>query len=120
MKFRQSAGEAGADTSAGAVNVSSRRQRNKTPARSRLRSRAWRIAGIYAVFATLWIYFSDQALGLIISDPVLQLRWSVYKGIAFVLVTSILLLLLILKTFGAIEAGYASLREHKHEIERFN
>lgn len=83
-------------------------------------SRAWRIAGIYAIFATLWIYFSDQALGLLITEPELLVRLSVYKGIAFVALTSVLLLLLMLKAFAAIESGYVTLKRQKDEIERFN
>jgi len=88
--------------------------------RPRLPSRAWRVAGIYAVFATLWIYFSDQALRLLVPEPELLVRWSVYKGIAFVALTSVLLLVLMHRTFGVIEAGYARLRANKREIERFN
>ena len=72
-----------------------------------LRSRAWWIAMGYAVFATLWIYYSDQALALLVPDPDLRLRWSVYKGIAFVMVTTVLLMLFIRQAFGAIESGYA-------------
>lgn len=94
------------------------RPRNRGP--SRLRSRAWRIAAIYAVVAIVWIYFSDYLLGLLISDPELLLRWSVFKGIGFVALTSILLLVLMLRAFGAIEAGYASLKNHKREIEQSN
>lgn len=87
---------------------------------SRLQSRAWRIAAIYAAIATVWIYFSDYLLGLLISDAELLVRWSVFKGIGFVALTSILLLVLMLRAFGAIEAGYASLKAHKREIERSN
>ncbi|RXK54881.1 PAS domain S-box protein [Oleiharenicola lentus] len=78
---------------------------------SGLRSRAWWIALGYAVFATLWIYFSDQALALLVPDADQRMRWSVYKGSAFVVVTTILLMLFIRQAFGAIESGYALLRE---------
>lgn len=88
--------------------------------RSRLQSRAWRIAGIYAIISTLWIVFSDQVLGFFVSDPAQLVRWSVYKGMGFVAFTSLLLLLMMQRTYGAIEAGYASLKAHKGEIERGN
>ncbi|MEX2577513.1 MAG: hypothetical protein WD342_00525 [Verrucomicrobiales bacterium] len=83
-----------------------------------LRSRAWWIAGIYALFATLWIYYSDRALGAFSPDSELMLKWSVYKGFGFVVVTSLLLLLLIRRAFGKIEDGYIELTTHKGEIER--
>lgn len=96
------------------------RSRSPPAGKPRLRSRAWRVAAIYAVFATLWILFSDRALGLLAPDPDALVRWSVYKGIAFVAVTSVLLLMLMRRAFGSIEAGYARLRANKNEIERFN
>lgn len=83
-------------------------------------SRAWRIAGIYAIIATLWIIFSDQVLAFFVSDPASLVRWSVYKGIGFVGFTSLLLLIMMQRAYGAIEAGYVSLKSHKREIERGN
>lgn len=73
--------------------------------------RAWRITAVYAVLAILWIYFSDRALGLLFEDPASLVRWSVYKGVAFVFCTSLLLLILIHRAFRAIEKSYASLEE---------
>ena len=71
-----------------------------------LRSRAGWIAAGYAVFATAWIYFSDRALALLVPDPELHARWSVYKGFGFVAVTTVLLLLFMRRAFGAIQRGY--------------
>lgn len=90
------------------------------PRRTRLQPRAWRIAGVYAVIAVLWIVFSDQVLAFFVSDPALLVRWSLYKGIAFVAFTSLLLLVMMRRTYGAIEDGYVSLKSHKLEIERGN
>lgn len=87
---------------------------------ARLQSRAWRIAGIYAVIATLWIVFSDQVLAFFVSDSAALVRWSVYKGIGFVAFTSLLLLIMMQRAYGAIEEGYVSLKAHKREIERGN
>jgi PAS domain S-box-containing protein len=81
-----------------------------------LRTRAWIIAAVYAVFASGWIYFSDAALAALVADPEQLLAWSVYKGWAFVAVTSLLLLLLLLQAFGAIGAGYISLKAKEQEL----
>jgi len=80
--------------------------------------RARWIALIYALFAMLWIYFSDHLLNMLVSDPALLLRWSIYKGLAYVLVTSILLLFLMQRAFGAVETAYAALRAHQEQLVR--
>jgi len=67
------------------------------------------IAATYAVVATLWIYYSDHALLALLPEPDLLLRWSVYKGLAFVCITSLLLYLLMRRAFGALLASHASL-----------
>ncbi|MBW7896876.1 MAG: GAF domain-containing protein, partial [Opitutaceae bacterium] len=77
--------------------------------RRALRSRAWWIAGLYAAAALLWIYFSDQALGLLIDDQALLVKVSVYKGFFFVGVTAILLLVVLRQIFGAIAAHQAEI-----------
>lgn len=48
----------------------------------------------YAVFASLWILLSDSFIGVWITDAHQRTRVSIYKGWAFVLVTSLLLYLL--------------------------
>ncbi|GAB4028882.1 MAG: hypothetical protein Fur0012_02330 [Elusimicrobiota bacterium] len=45
----------------------------------------------YAVFAGLWILLSDKILGGIPVSEDTRVRWSIYKGWAFVLVTTMLL-----------------------------
>lgn len=74
-----------------------------------LRRRAWWIAGLYAAAALLWIYFSDQALGLLIEDQALLLKISVYKGFTFVAVTAILLLVILRQIFGSIAVHQAEI-----------
>lgn len=83
-----------------------------------LRSRAWWIAGVYALVATLWIYYSDRALSALIEDPDRLLRISVFKGFAFVTVTTLMLFLMIRRAFRRIEDGYVALQIHEIEIER--
>jgi PAS domain S-box-containing protein len=80
--------------------------------------RTWLIVAGYAFFAALWIYYSDQALVLLVDDPGERARWSVAKGLGFVLITSALLFLLVRGAFGAIESGYVRLVAHERELER--
>lgn len=86
------------------------------PDRLGLRSRASRIAAVYALFATLWIYFSDHALALLLPNPALMVQWSMYKGLGFVGITSLLLLLLMRQAWGAAESGYLSLAAKEREL----
>ncbi|OQX15795.1 MAG: hypothetical protein BWK76_12555 [Desulfobulbaceae bacterium A2] len=51
-------------------------------------------AGIYAVFAALWILLSDQLMAFLVRDPDLLVRVSMFKGWAFVAVTGALLFFL--------------------------
>ena len=86
----------------------------------RLPRQSWWIAAGYGGFATLWIFFSDKALGWWNLDSRLLIQLSIYKGVGFVAVTSILLLLLMWWTFGTIESGYASLQAQEAEIKTLN
>ncbi|MDO9143723.1 PAS domain S-box protein [Rhodoferax sp.] len=50
---------------------------------------ALKIALGYAAFAALWIIFSDQLLGWLVRDPAELVKFSIYKGGLFVLVTTV-------------------------------
>jgi PAS domain S-box-containing protein len=50
-----------------------------------------RIVLPYAAFAALWIYVSDRLLAILVTDPVLVTQLQTYKGLAFILTTSVLL-----------------------------
>ena len=52
---------------------------------------AARVVFLYAVFACLWILFSDWILVWLVSDPTRIAFWSTVKGWLFVAVTSLLL-----------------------------
>ena len=56
---------------------------------------AFKITGIYALLAALWIILSDGALAFLLRDPVLISKISSAKGLFFVLVTSLLLYFMI-------------------------
>lgn len=57
--------------------------------------KAARVALLYLVFASLWIFVSDRFLTLALADPELLVRISTAKGFAFVVVTAFLLYLLL-------------------------
>ncbi len=94
--------------------------------RSRISRAGW-IAGVYALFAGIWIYTSDQVLALLVADPERLVRLSVYKGWTFVAVTSVLLLVLVQRAFGELEASNHRLlaeearrRDDEAEIQRLH
>ena len=91
---------------------------SEQPGRWSLRSRALLITATYAIVASLWIYASDHALMALAADTETFTRWSVYKGIGFVSVTSLLLLLLIWWAFGALERAYADLKTLNQDLEK--
>lgn len=68
---------------------------------------ALRVALGYAVFAALWILFSDQAVSLLFSDPLAITRASMIKGWLFVAVTGLLLYVLVGRHLRQIQDGYA-------------
>jgi signal transduction histidine kinase len=72
---------------------------------------AARTAVFYAIFACLWIYFSDTILALFISDTIQLTKAQSIKGWLFVLVTAILL-------FFYISHSLQLLREREEEIDR--
>jgi len=110
-------------TGASATEPMSRALPMPSPARETdagLRSRAWRIAGGYAAIASFWILFSDQALLTLGTEPDTLVRFSTYKGLAFVGVTALLLLALIRRAFGQIADTYADLERSEREVRALN
>ncbi|HLO62442.1 MAG TPA: PAS domain-containing protein [Azonexus sp.] len=61
---------------------------------------ALRLALTYALFAALWILFSDQALPVLFTDPATIVWASILKGWLFVAVTSTLLFVLVRRLLG--------------------
>ncbi|GEM_PF-6025148 len=54
----------------------------------------------YAAFAALWIFLSDWAVSLLVSDPAAITRLQTYKGLVFVGATTLLLYLLLHHQIG--------------------
>jgi diguanylate cyclase (GGDEF)-like protein/PAS domain S-box-containing protein len=49
---------------------------------------ALRVTAIYALIGILWIVFSDKALNLLVNNPAVIERFSMIKGVLYVLVTA--------------------------------
>ncbi|QSX32321.1 bifunctional diguanylate cyclase/phosphodiesterase [Shewanella avicenniae] len=64
---------------------------------------ALKVATIYAAFATLWILFSDMAVQVMVESPHLRTLAQTYKGIAFVIITALMLLGLVFRSNRVIE-----------------
>jgi PAS domain S-box-containing protein len=65
------------------------------PLVGRRKARRWgitRIVLLYALFASLWILLSDRAVQLLFRDPATMTAAASVKGVAFVVITSVLLL----------------------------
>ena len=55
------------------------------------RAAAWRVVWPYMLFAGLWILVSDALLAAVVHDATLLAHLSIFKGLAFVLLTALLL-----------------------------
>jgi len=71
---------------------------------------------IYALFGCAWIYFSDTALGWLVRDPGLMTRIAIFKGLMFIVLTSILLLFLISRLSSKIKQSTDALRESEERL----
>lgn len=60
-----------------------------------MKKNVWSIVLTYMLVASLWIFFSDQFLGIFVGDPKTRLEWSIFKGLLFVAVTGAMLYALI-------------------------
>lgn len=69
-----------------------------------------RIVAIYAVVSALWIFVSDEALGLLIKEPATIVNLSVFKGLLFIALTSYLLTHLIARYILGIRSAEQELR----------
>jgi PAS domain S-box-containing protein len=76
----------------------------------RLPSSSFWVAASYALFASLWIAFSDRALEHLVTDIAARDRYQTVKGIAFVVITSILLHLLVQRSERPLRSVSAEMR----------
>ena len=81
-----------------------------------LRHAIFRVVLPYMVFASLWILLSDELLAALLTDPTAITQWSIYKGLAFVVVTGLLLSALLRVEVWARERSEAALRKSEEAI----
>ena len=70
-----------------------------------------KIVLIYALFGSLYIYCSDTVLGWLVQDPAILTRIAIFKGIAFIALTSGLLFVLIRRYLGQREQAELALQQ---------
>ena len=76
-----------------------------------------RIVIIYALFASLWIYFSDHAVEYFVDDVTVFATFSTYKGFFFILITSVMLYWLIEAKIRQINSVEKKLKENEQRLE---
>ena len=77
-----------------------------------------RIVAVYSLFGGLWIYLSDTFLGLVIQDPIIISRISIYKGLVFIALTATLLYVLIDRYIKRIGMHISNLNQAQQMLAR--
>jgi diguanylate cyclase (GGDEF)-like protein/PAS domain S-box-containing protein len=77
----------------------------------------WQIVFIYFLFALLWIFFSDSVLEFFVTDAKTLGTFQTYKGIFFVLSTSVILYFLIKRYMKHLIFVQEELEETKQRLE---
>jgi two-component system cell cycle sensor histidine kinase/response regulator CckA len=75
-----------------------------------------KIVIIYAIFGCAWIYFSDTALGWLVDEPQIMVKFAIFKGLLYILTTSVLLYFLIARFDTKIKQSMAALRESEERL----
>ena len=75
-----------------------------------------KIAVIYALAGALWILLSDRLLQLLVTDQVLISRLSLFKGWAFIAVTTVILYRLIAKDHAKIHNSIETVRAGEQQL----
>ncbi len=82
-----------------------------SPTRGALKVVLW-----YVLVAALWILFSDQLLATVITDPEARVKWSIFKGLVFVLVTGSMLYALIHRLVTRLQETRSSLLASEQQL----
>jgi PAS domain S-box-containing protein len=75
-----------------------------------------KIVIIYVLFGCAWIYFSDTALGWFVRDPEIMTKLAIFKGLLFIITTSVLLYFLIARLSTKINQSINALRESEERL----
>ena len=76
-----------------------------------------RIIGIYATVGVLWIYTSDTLLGLLVQDARVMVKIAIFKGAAYIFLTSLLLYILIRRNNDSLARSEQALTERMIDLE---
>ena len=79
---------------------------------------AFKISIIYLIFSLLWIYFSDNAVNLIINDSEQLKLLQTIKGLFFVTFTSLLLYLLSKQFFNNLQKEKEKLANTNYILDK--
>ncbi len=71
----------------------------------------------YVLVAALWILFSDKLLATVIADPQARVKWSIFKGLVFVLVTGVMLYALIHRLVTRLQEARFSLLASEQQLQ---
>lgn len=77
----------------------------------------YKVTFSYLIFGFLWILFSDTLLDRLEPDDSLLTQFQTYKGIFFILITSVLLYLLVRKHMVALKIAGDKLRENENHYK---
>jgi diguanylate cyclase (GGDEF)-like protein/PAS domain S-box-containing protein len=79
-------------------------------------SPAVKIAWVYAIFATLWIIFSDRAIDLLALNKSMVSTMQTWKGLCFVSITAILVYLLVRINFRRQQQLITALKDNRQRL----
>ncbi|WP_426661324.1 HD-GYP domain-containing protein [Rhodanobacter aciditrophus] len=77
-----------------------------------------RIAGVYVLFAAVWIWCSDRAVEVLVADETLRMELQTLKGWGFVLATGLLLYWMIRRDVRRLERSNSRLRLGREQALR--
>ncbi len=89
---------------------------NAEPARRSFFERPLEIVLVYFIVSAIWIFLSDNIVWTLIEDPSVRYNISVVKGLAFIILTTILLYYLVKKGFDSLNSSQNSLRKSERRI----
>lgn len=71
----------------------------------------------YALFGCIWIYFSDSVLSGFVRDPAIMTEIAIFKGLAFIACTSLLLFFLISRLHKKIKKSTNALHKSERHLQ---
>jgi PAS domain S-box-containing protein len=85
-----------------------------SPVRNALKLVLW-----YVLFAAVWILFSDKLLVSVVTNPEARVKWSIFKGLVFVLVTGSMLYALVHRLVKRLHEARSSLLASEEQLRAF-